>query len=225
MVTVANSGDEAAHSVAVVLEIQGIEVRGERRPLLEAGASFGERLEVALPGPGEGRWPYRLAVDYTDANQYPFQALSVATFERGAPPLSEVAVTSVGVPPLAGEGRATVRLKNLSDVERRANLRLVVPRGVEAPEGAAAVTLAPWEERSVELDLVNRFALAGSRYPLYAVLEYDEGSLHHSVVATAALEVIEATPVAGEGLPLAWIAAAVLAVVFGALLIRRLASR
>lgn len=225
VVTVSNSGDEAAHSVGTVLEIMGTEYRGEPRTSLEPGASYEERLEAPVLGEAEGRWPYRIAVDYTDANQYPFQALSVATFQRGNPPPAEIALTSVTVPGLAQQGVLVAGVKNLSDSERSASLRLVTPRGMEAPNGKTEFSLAPWEDRSLEVSVVNRFALAGSRYPVYAVVEYEEGGLHQAVVASGDLQIIEAGTLDENSRSYVWIAAVVLGLLFFLLLGWKIATR
>jgi hypothetical protein len=225
IVTVSNSGDEAAHSVGVQVEVLGVEHRGETHTTLRPGTSYEETLPVAMEDLPDGRWPYRIAVDYTDANQYPFQALSLATFLRGNPPPSQIAVSTLEAPGLAQHGPVIVSVKNLSDAERSAELRLVLPRGIDVPGGNLEFTLTPWEERSLEVPVVNRFALAGSRYPVYAVVEYDEDSTHQAIVASGDLEIIEAVTVVESSRSYLWILAVALGVLFAALLLWKLGAR
>lgn len=225
LVTVGNSGDEAAHSVAAQLEIQGVEHRGQTRTILPPGSSFEETFAVGVENLPEGRWPYSIAVDYTDANQYPFQALSVAMFLRGNPPPALIAVSALEAPKLALHGAVTVSVQNLSDAERGASLRLVLPRGIDVPDGKVEFTLEPWEQRSLEVPVVNRFAIAGSRYPVYAVAEYQEESGHQAVVASGDLEIIEATTVVESSRSYLWTVVVVLGFLFAALLVWKLAVR
>ena len=99
---VGNSGDEAAGSVVAVLRLRDKEVRGTRHEALDPGASMEETLALPLGDLGPGRWPYRVAVDYTDANQYPFQALHAATFIVGSPGPAKIAVPEIVAPPPFG---------------------------------------------------------------------------------------------------------------------------
>src|SRR6185503_6274227 len=77
--TVGNTGDEAAKSVAANLRFGDKQVRGKLRDELAPNATFEEELTIATGTLGEGRWPYQIAVDYADANLYPFQALLVTS--------------------------------------------------------------------------------------------------------------------------------------------------
>ena len=75
-VKVSNSGDEAALSVTPMLRFGDKAVRGTgHSPAWARTRRIEETLTVPVGALGEGRWPYRIAVDYTDQNQYPFQAL------------------------------------------------------------------------------------------------------------------------------------------------------
>src|SRR5262245_61532818 len=77
---VGNSGDEAASSVMATLRVRDQEAKGQRHDAIDPGTTVQESLTAPLGDIGPGRWPYRLTVDYTDANQYPFQALHAASF-------------------------------------------------------------------------------------------------------------------------------------------------
>src|SRR5688500_10957917 len=72
-VRVGNAGDEAAQSVTPVLRFGDKQVRGEARPALGPKETMEVPLSLEVGELGIGRWPFRVAVDYTDANQYPFQ--------------------------------------------------------------------------------------------------------------------------------------------------------
>src|SRR5262245_22190082 len=68
---VSNSGDEAARSVVPILRFRDKEVRGTRRDALAPNEKLQATLAAPAPDLGTGRFPFRVAVDYTDANQYP----------------------------------------------------------------------------------------------------------------------------------------------------------
>src|SRR5437762_2253586 len=73
-VKVSNVGDETAQSVAAVLVFGEHKARGEIHPSLAPGASVDAALSLPVGELGTGHWPYQIAIDYTDANQYPLFA-------------------------------------------------------------------------------------------------------------------------------------------------------
>src|SRR6266404_2209958 len=124
-VKVSNVGDEAAQSVAAVLVFGEHKARGEIHPSLAPGASMDATLSLAVGDLGTGRWPYQVAVDYTDTNQYPFQAIHL---------------------------------------------------------GLVTVGNSPPAKMAVSVPIVNRTALVGSRYPVFAEVQYDDDGVHQAVV-------------------------------------------
>jgi archaellum component FlaG (FlaF/FlaG flagellin family) len=191
-VKVGNSGDEAALSVTPVLRFGDKEVRGKGKASLEPKGSFDETLTLPVGPLGEGRWPYRLAVDYTDQNQYPFQALQTQTAIVGNPPPAKVAVPTIQSEEIAGTGTLTLLVKNLTPDTRTAKVSVLVPEGLEATDATRQVTLDAWKDASLEIPITNRTALVGSRYPVFVTAEYDDGPAHQAVVAQAVVSVVGA---------------------------------
>ena len=124
-VKVSNVGDEAAQSVAAVLVFGEHKARGEIHPSLAPGAAMDATLSLPVGDLGTGRWPYQVAVDYTDANQYPFQAIHLGLVTLGSPPPAKMAVSEVKADPLSNAGTLRIRLKNLAGVVRQASLSVV----------------------------------------------------------------------------------------------------
>src|SRR2546425_2157101 len=180
-VKVSNVGDETAQSVAAVLVFGEHKARGEIHPSLAPGASVDAALSLPVGELGTGHWPYQIAVDYTDANQYPFQAIHLGLITVGSPPPAKMAVPEVKADPLSGSGKLRVRVKNLAGVVRQVSVSVVAPEGIEATLPAQDVKLAAWEERTVSVPIVNRTALVGSRYPVFAEVQYDEDGVHQAV--------------------------------------------
>src|SRR5205814_5438589 len=133
-VKIGNAGDEAAQSVTPVLHFGEKETRGQTKQSLGPNESFDQSLSLPIGDLKPGRWPFRLTVDYTDANQYPFQALQVNAVLVGRPPLPKMSVPEVKAGSLATTGAVRVRLKNLAGVARTATVSVLVPEGLEVPE-------------------------------------------------------------------------------------------
>jgi hypothetical protein len=188
-VRISNGGDEAAHSVTPTLRLGDRRARGDVTVDLPPKGVVEPVLSVPAADLGPGRWAYEITVDYTDANQYPFQALHVGAVTLENTPPAKVVVAGIESEPVAGRGVARVRLKNLAGVERKATVRVLVPEGLEATGGARDVTIAPWQEQTVSVPLVNRTALAGSRYPVFAAVSYDDEGVHQAAVGQGIVEV------------------------------------
>jgi hypothetical protein len=220
---VSNSGDEAARSVVPILRFRDKEVRGTRRDALAPGEKLQAALAAAAPDLGTGRFPFRVAVDYTDANQYPFQALHVGLLTMGDPSPAKLAITDISVGELSRSATVRMKVKNLAGVPRRASVTLFAPDDLEASEPTQNVELAAWGEAPVRVDLVNRTALAGSRYPLFVAAEYDDEQTHQTVIAQGLVSII--SPRAFISTWLWWVVGGLLAGWIVLLVVRGLARR
>jgi hypothetical protein len=193
--TIRNKGDEAAHSVTPMLHFRDGTEAGAAHPLLRPGEKLEATLKTPVPDLGAGRWPYRIMVGYTDANAYPLHALHVGTLTAGVPAPGKLGVLEAVAEPLATAGALRVRVKNLSPDPRRVTVGVYLPEGIESPAPVPPVELASWEEREVQVPLVNRAALPGSRYAVFAVAEYDDGAVHQSVTVPTTLDIVAAQSV------------------------------
>ena len=189
-VSVGNTGDESAKSVAANLRFGDKSVRGKPHDDVAPNATFEEELTIPTGALGEGRWPYSIAVDYADANLYPFQALLVATLVVGNPPLAMLSVPEITSKGIAESGPLSIKFKNLAASERDATFRVIVPQGLEVSDPPSNVHLNGYKEDTTSVTIVNRTALAGSRYPVFVVVEYDDGGVHQSTVAQGIVEIV-----------------------------------
>ena len=207
---VGNTGDEAALSVTPSLRFGDQVVRGKGKESLAPNTSFEETLALPVESLGEGRWPYRIAVDYTDQNQYPFQALQTQTVLVGNPPPAKIAVPAIKSDDIAGSGTLTLTVKNLTADPRSARVSVFVPEGLEVTDPVHEVKLEGWKEQVLEVPIANRTALAGSRYPVFVAVEYDDGAVHEAAVKQGLVSVIEAQSFFSRNVRLLWIGAGVL---------------
>lgn len=221
-VTITNAGDEAAGSVRPRLSLGTREVLGPLRESLSPRESFEAALWLPVPELGPGRWPFRLAVDYTDANHHPFQALQVASIVLGDPGPVGLELVGIETTPLAGTGAVRVRVRNAGALARQARIGLLAPRDLEVEEAGRSVAIAPGEQVEVSLPVAPRTALPGSRYAVFVVLEYDEAGVHQSLVADSVVLVRERR---GHLLPGLLSASAALMLVWWIAVRRRRAAR
>ena len=118
-----------------------------------------------------------------------------------------------------------MRVKNLSAVERRVTVSVLGPEAIEVTQTGAEIQLEPWEEKDLSVRLTNRAALAGSRYPLFVAVEYEDGAVHQALVAQTTVAIGEPSEALGPQGRYLWIAAGVFGLLFAGLVVYRLAKR
>lgn len=190
--SVKNQGDEAAHSVSAVLHFDGHYTRGAGRSLLAPAETYKNTLQVATGNLGTGRWPYAVTVDYSDANQYPFQAVLVGILTVGNPPPAKVLIALDHEPSISDSGAdkdIALHVRNMSGTKLSATVRLLLPENIEIVQPAAPIEIAAWANVHISIPIVNRTALLGSVFPLTATLEYNDAGIHHTAMAEDVLRV------------------------------------
>ena len=224
-VSVGNTGDESAKSVAANLRFGDKTARGKLHDDLAPNATFEEELTVATGALGEGRWPYSVAVDYADANLYPFQALLVTTQVVGNPPTAKLTVPEIKSNGIAESGPLSIKFKNMVAAERDVTFRVIVPEGLEASEPTGTIHLKGYGEDTTSVTVLNRTALAGSRYPVFVAVEYDDGGIHQGIVAQGIVEIVAPRNFWEENQTLLIVGVGVLLALWLVLVLRRATSR
>jgi hypothetical protein len=164
-----------------------------------------------------GTWPYVVAIDYTDANQYPFQAVQGGRLAVANPPPAKLAISSMKAGKLAKTATMTVAMKNLEGAKRSVSIRLMPPDGIEAAPVTTELVFEPWQEQTLDVTLTNRTALAGSRYPVFASAEYDAEGIHYAVLGQGMVEIVPSETFVDRFGGSLWIGAVGLGVLFVAL--------
>jgi hypothetical protein len=213
-VTIGNTGDEAAHAVIPLVRFAGKEARGTRVEALPPNANVQDTLTLEVGELAPGTWPYVVAVDYTDANQYPFQAVQAGRLAVGNPPPAKIAISSMTAGKLAKTSKIALTVKNLEGVPRTASVRLMPPDGIEATPVTTEMTFEPWQEKTLDVTLTNRTALAGSRYPVFASLEYEANGTHFAVLGQGIVEIVPSETLVDRFGGSLWIGAVGLGVLF-----------
>jgi hypothetical protein len=225
VVSISNEGDETAHAVTPVLRFRGAETRGATQAKLPPKQPVEASLAVPAAALADGHWSYEIVVEYADANLYPFQALSVGMLAVGSPPGPKVAVPALASPVLATTAELPVHVKNLSETERRVTVKVLAPEAIEQKHASEEVVLGPWAELEIPVELTNRTALPGSRYPLFVTVEYEDGPVHQTLVAQTSVEIRPADAWLGPRGRYLWIAAGIFGALFAGLLVYRLVKR
>ncbi len=190
---VENRGDEAAHNVQVTLIAPPAGRETEPRVLGVLEPQQRRTGQFIIPLPEDmlpGRHPLLLAVEYTDANGYPFQAFSPAllTYEKPSSASISGAIESLEIAE-QGSGRTTLTLSNRETAPQSVTVRIHASRELIVTPTTQQVTLEAQSQKDIPLSFKSLGALPGSTYPYIASVTYEHGGLAHAtnIVGTVAI--------------------------------------
>ena len=157
-------------------------------PQLDPGQSDRARFETNVTGVRKGRYPLTVRVDFHDANQYPFSALSGMTFHIGEDVNPGLIVQTKDIT-LGKSGVLRFNIKNLGFKPEKISATLVLPREFSTPQPKNRVDINQRSEKSLDFEIGNFSALPGANYPIFCYFEYDSEDTHHTAVARALVTV------------------------------------
>jgi len=183
-VATTNKGDEAAYNVQVHLILLGEIQSGPIKAQLNKDQPDTIAFEKTLPALKKGRYPLVVMVDFHDANQYPFSAVSCATFffKEDANP----GLICLGKDISMGEnGKLGFKVKNLESGSKTVRASLVLPKELSTPISQSDFRIDAREEKTINFDIKNFSALSGASYPVFCSFEYDSEESHFTALANA----------------------------------------
>jgi hypothetical protein len=187
-VSVLNKGDEPAYNVRAEFKAGGQALLAKKSLSLPIGGTYQAEQAVPLSLALPGTYPLTLIMHYTDANQYPFSALTLQTFiyrqEAPAPIVGRVNSTAFDK-----EGNLSFKLKNSGERPITTKTTLIVPAELSVKESQRALVIEPGSEQGSGFSVQNFSALSGSTYQVFAVTEFDDGGLHHTAIAPGIIKI------------------------------------
>lgn len=189
-VAITNNGSDSAFNLQIHLKALNRQQDAPIKPQLDPGMSDSFLFEMPISGTLKGRYPLTVLVDFHDANQYPFSALSGMSFYVGkdvnpnliakADPVSMEKIQDL-----------TFHLKNLGTTPLQTKATLVLPRELSSEKQESQFQIGPRSEEMVDFQVSNFSALAGANYPVYCFFEYDSEGVHYTAVATSMVMILK----------------------------------
>jgi len=208
-----NKGDESAFNVQAELIAGEQNVTAEKMPELRVNETYKIENRLKLAVNKKGLYPLILILHYTDANQYPFSALSCQTYDIGKASVSTV-IGQIKSVKISQKGKVTLALKNSGDMPVTAKTRLVAPRELTVEEKEKDITLPPKSDKEISFAVENFSALAGSTYQVFAVTEFDAKDEHQTVISAGTIEVEKGREILGMNYIIIIVAVILLALIF-----------
>ena len=189
-VTATNKGTGPAHSVQVHLILLSERHRGPVKGRLDPGEADTVLFERSLARIRKGRYPLTVLVDFHDANQYPFSAVSCTTFHFRQEANPDLLCLGSDIT-LETDGELRFSVKNLGFEPRRLQGTLVLPKELSTPRSQIDLDIDPRSEKAVVFEITNFSALSGASYPVFCYFEYDSEASHYTAVARALVKVVK----------------------------------
>jgi hypothetical protein len=197
LVRVINKGDESAYNVQAEITAAGKRFLAEKKLEVGVDQGYDAMAEFPLAKGKPGIYPLLLTMHYTDANQYPFSALTGQTFAYRAEDTPGDVFGRLQTATFWQSGQTKLTIKNLSDQAVNAAVDLITPRELRAV-GSRQTTLVPARGAvTVDFTVENLSALNGSNYQVFAVIEYDKAGLHQTSIAPGSLKITESKNLLG----------------------------
>lgn len=189
-VTFTNKGTAPAYNLQVHLNTLGEQQDSPVKPQLDPGQSDRVLFERNVAGIKKGRYPLTIYVDFHDANQYPFSALSGMTFHIDEDVNPNLVALAEDIT-VEKSGELRFEIKNLGFKSKKILASLAIPKEFSTPRPRIGLQLDPRSERILAFEISNFSALPGASYPVFCYLEYDSEDTHHTAVARALVKIAE----------------------------------
>jgi hypothetical protein len=195
-VTSINKGDESAFNVQAELLVGEQKIAAEKVNELRVGGTYKIENKIKLTDKKQGLYPLILIIHYTDANQYPFTALSCQTYEYGKKSVSPV-LGQIKPTQISKKGNVILAIKNTGDTPIKAKTYLVVPGELTIEDREKEIKLPARSEKEVKFAVRNFSALVGSTYQLFAITEFDTKDEHQTFISSGTIQVVVGREILG----------------------------
>ena len=181
-VSLQNKGDEAAYDVQAEIMFGFKTFSTPKLKKLPPDRSISFPLSHDIQTGKQGDYPLIIVTHYTDANGYPFSALSciLVSNRKDAPPLEIIG--SMETARFTKTGQVKVMLKNNAENDILTSVRLIVPAELNVNIPLKQVSIVSKTQKDIVFELENSSALSDSSYQIYAVAEYDKNEFHKTVI-------------------------------------------
>lgn len=189
-VTATNKGNVPAYNVQIHLILLGQEQSGPVKSQLNKDQSDTVAFERVLSGSKKGRYPLTVLVDFHDANQYPFSAVSCSTFYIKEDINPDLVCLGDDIS-IEKNGLLQFKIKNLGLSLRTIRATLILPKELSTSMPKMDFQIDPRTEKTVSFEINNFSALSGASYPAFCYFEYDLKATHYTAIAKVLVKIVK----------------------------------
>lgn len=155
----------------------------------------------ALPG----TYTAVVAMHYADRNGHPFTTVTTIPVYTGEPPDPEPLHASLPVVELRRRGSILLNLRSHADVPLQASCRLMLPDELGGfTAEPVSLELPPQGQTQHTFPLVSAWAVPGSYYRVFAIVDYVHAGMHISKVAMGGIRISSPRTLSARNARLLW---------------------
>jgi len=196
MVYSTNKGDESAYNVQAEISAMGSNIFSRRLSELKVNEGYKVSQKLPITLDKHGTYPVILTLHYTDANQYPFSAITCQTFTYSEE-LLPMLVGDMESISISDKGKIRLTLKNLTDKRINGRTYLVTPKELTVSQELRQININPKAMQSLGFTIKNLSALHGSTYTVYAISEVEDRHIHYTSLSSGAVKIVHPKRVFG----------------------------
>lgn len=196
-ISLVNKGDEAAYNLQAEIVFESETYFTSKIPKLETNQMTSFKKSIEMSPSKRGDYPLIIVVHYTDANQYPFSALSciIVSNKRDTPP-SDI-FGNMKAENFSTRGSLVLTVKNRGEKDISTSVRLFAPGELKITNPMQQVSMPARSQKEIIFDMENFSALRGSTYQLYATAEHAINGVHQTVIMQGSVAITESRHIFG----------------------------
>ena len=185
-----NNGTSPAHNVQVNLMVLNEELNAPVEPVIKPGDSKTARFKKTLGRIKKGRYPLTVRVDFYDANQYPFSAVSGMTFHYKEDVNTDLITLGKDLT-MEKKGMIKYDIKNLGTDTKNIRTSIVLPKELLVQEATTDIVIDSRSEKTLMFPIGNFSALEGATYPIFCYFEFDSDDTHYTKVVRTQVNIVK----------------------------------
>jgi hypothetical protein len=189
-VTVTNSGSVPSHNVQTHIIVFGEKKSSPLRGQLNRNESETFFFRKTLHKLKKGRYPLVTRVTFHDSNNYSFSAVSCTTFTLKEDSGSELLCSGDDVS-IEKNGIVRFSVQNRGQETRTIQASLALPDELSTPLPQRVFLVEPEGKNTIIFEINKFSALAGARYPVFCIFEYEVEEIHYAEVCESLVEMVE----------------------------------
>ncbi len=189
------TGDEAAYNIEIepIVSDEFNANKTIRKDILNPGESLNEIINLSKNKPiYTGEYPFAVLIKYQDANGYPFSTVSYHSIkykeETTSDIFGEIEEYSLNEDET---GSISINVRNYDVKNHNIKITLYLPREIKSEKKQKILPVEGFEEKIVNFEVESFGALKGSKYPIFASLEYEDERYHYNYFAKGTIEIID----------------------------------
>lgn len=187
-IRVFNKGNVDAHNVRANVIVLGKRIRTPVKKLLSVNEFCTFSVEDTLSGIKKGRYPLTVIVDFNDATQYPFSAVSCTTFSFQQDVSADLICVADNLT-IDKKGQLYLSVRNPGGETKTVQATLVLPKELSSPRPIIHFDIQAKREKRVFFEIENNFAIAGAAYPVFCSIQYDLQDTHYTALSGAIVNI------------------------------------